>query len=117
MRDLSPEPALIRYTLRASMARMPRKSRASAPGTLAARQVTPPSVVARYVPPLPLAQTFWESTALTPRSDARVLLVCGAQVCAQSVAPKRSAGSSFMCPGPLLPQLHDPHIAEHDRSE
>src|SRR5258706_16345798 len=61
------------------MARIPRKSSASAPGTLAACQFAPPSVVLRYVPPVPLAHTILSLMALTPRSDAVVLLVCGVQ--------------------------------------
>src|ERR1035438_374458 len=52
---------------------MPRKSSASAPATVAAFQVTPPSVVASQVPPLPLANTVRASPALTPRSDANRL--------------------------------------------
>ena len=46
-------------------------------GDLAARHVAPPSVVASQVPPLPLAHTVRASTALTPRSEARVLLFAG----------------------------------------
>src|SRR5260370_7039780 len=96
MGDVSGGAALIRETVRASIARIPRKSRPSASGTLLARQVTPPSVVTSQVPPLPLAHTFRPSTAETPRSDARVLLICGAQVCAWRVAVKHSASSTFM---------------------
>src|SRR5262245_40583832 len=78
------------------MAWMPRKSTASAPATFAARQVAPPSVVTSHVPPLPLAQTVRASTALTPRREARVLLIWGTQVCAQIATVKRKAGSSFI---------------------
>src|SRR2546429_1597858 len=91
MRDLSPGPALIRYTVRVSTARIPRKSSDSAPGTLAACHVTPPSTVRRYVPPVPLAQTTRSSTALTPRSDAAVLAVCGIHACAHSPAANANA--------------------------
>jgi len=54
--------------------------------------------VTSQVPPLPLANTVRASTALTPRSEARVLLVWGAQVCARSVRVQHSAVRSFiMC--------------------
>src|SRR5450759_1807898 len=96
MRDWSPEPALIRKMVCASMALMPRKSRVSAPGTWAACHVTPPSVVTSQVPPLPLANAVRASTALTPRNDARVLLTWGAQACARRLVVKHRAGTSFM---------------------
>ena len=78
---------------------MPRKSSDSAPGTFAARQVAPPLLVTRYVPPLPLAHTVVASTALTPRREARVLLAWGIQDCAYSVPPNSSTEVSFMCLG------------------
>src|ERR1022692_3388055 len=90
MRDFSPEPILIRNTVRSSMARTARKPSDSAPGTFATSQVAPPSMVRRYVPLLPLAQTTRSFTALTPRNDAVVLLVCGVQDCATALAAARS---------------------------
>ena len=72
--------------------------RRSPPGTWAACQVMPPSVVASHVPPLPLANAVRASTALTPRSEARVLPAWGSQVCARRPAVKHRAGSSFMFP-------------------
>src|SRR5215471_18295275 len=73
------------------MARMPRKSSVSAPGTRAAIQVLPPSLVCRYVPPVPLAHTTLASTALTPRSDAVELLVCAIHCWASAAAIRRRA--------------------------
>ena len=93
MRDFSPGPMLMRKTVRASMARMPRKSRVSAPGTLAAVQVAPPSVVRRKVPAVPLAQTTWASTAEMPRSPAVVLVVWRVQDWAKAVAVRRVIGA------------------------
>src|SRR6266404_2937272 len=73
MRDASPGPAASRYAMFASTACTSRKSSASAPGTAAACQVAP-SVVRRNVPFVPLAQTTFSLTTLSPRRPAVVLL-------------------------------------------
>src|SRR5215471_13084087 len=49
----------------------------SAPGMTAALQVSPPSVVTTYVPPVPAAQTMREFTGLTEISNWLVPLCCG----------------------------------------
>src|SRR5215467_4103553 len=96
MRDFSPGPMLIRYALRSSNARMPRKSSDSAPGTLEACHVLPPSTVRSHVPPVPLAQTTRSFTALTPRRDAVVLLVCGIQLWAKEAAVKSRVATALI---------------------
>src|SRR5215472_6771441 len=53
-----------------------RNCRFSAPGTTAAFQVSPPSVVTTYVPPVPAAQTTREFTGLTEISNCVVPLCC-----------------------------------------
>src|SRR3954468_14385984 len=88
MRDWSPGPALSRYAVRASTACTSRKSSASAPGTVAARQVSPPSVVRKNVPFVPLAQTMLSLTTLSPRRLAVVLLVWGVHCAYATVAKK-----------------------------
>src|SRR5688572_17714895 len=65
MRERSPGPAASRYATSALTPSTSRNSRLSAPGTTAARQVAPPSVVRAYVPLTPLTQTTRSSTALT----------------------------------------------------
>src|SRR5271157_1076337 len=96
MRDLPPAPMLSRYAVFSSMPQTARKSRSSAPGTCAARQVTPPSVVRRKAPPVPLAQTILALTALTPRREALVPLVWRVQDCAARAAGRRRASASFI---------------------
>jgi hypothetical protein len=70
---------LNKYAVFSSTAETSRKSRFSAPGTLAACQIAPPSVVRRKVPLVPLAQTTLGLAALTPRNDAVVPLVWAIQ--------------------------------------
>src|SRR5580698_5549989 len=67
MRDWSPGPADMRKASSAEKATTARKSRFAASGTWAGVQVTPASVVRRYVPCVPLAQATSCETALTPR--------------------------------------------------
>src|SRR5713226_2363777 len=96
MRDFSPLPMLSRYAVRSSTARTARKSRSAAPGTVAARQCAPPSEVRRYVPLVPPAQTTVGLTALTPRSEAVVLLSCGTHDCAPATLASRIHNASLI---------------------
>src|SRR5581483_8007376 len=96
MRDLSPGPMLSRKTVRGSIARTARKSICSAPGTLDALQLAPPSRVTSHVPPVPLANATRALTALMPRKDALVPLVCGVPLCAPARPARETKRSSLM---------------------
>src|SRR5512143_3347437 len=91
MREASPGPAAISHAVRSSIACTSRKSSFSAPGTCAAVQVAPPSVVIRYVPCAPLAHATRSLTAATPRRDAVVFDLCGVQVWADVIAATASS--------------------------
>src|SRR4051812_21325698 len=70
------------------MAWTSRKSSFSASGTFPAVHVAPPSVVSRYVPPVPLAHATRSLTADRPRSDAVECDTCGVHDCAHAAAAK-----------------------------
>src|SRR3974390_2760170 len=96
MRDLSPLPMLSSQAVFPFNAQTARKSRDSAPGTWAACQVDPPSAVRRNVPAVPLAQTVWALTALTPRRDAEEPEVWRVQDCAARAAGSIRAKESLI---------------------
>src|ERR1022692_1760458 len=96
MRDFVPGPLLINQAVWLSNARTLRKSGSPAPGTTATCQVAPPSSVRRYAPPAPLAQTTAGLTALTPRKDAVVPLVC-ASATEAAATPVRHSASVGQC--------------------
>src|SRR5258707_2695102 len=76
MREASPGPALNRYAVVSPNALTARKSSFSAPGTIAADQFLPPSVVRTYVPIVPLAHATFGLTTQRPRKSALVSIVC-----------------------------------------
>src|ERR1017187_7764833 len=80
---------LNRYAMFSSTPCTSRKSSVSAPGTVAAVQVAPPSIVFRYVPRVPLAQTVFSFAAHTPRSDAVLPLDCAVKLCANAAPAKK----------------------------
>src|SRR5215471_7836207 len=73
-------PMDIRYATLSLTPCTSRNWRFSAPGTTAAFQVAPPSVVTTYVPPVPAAHTTRELTGLTEISSCVVPLCCGVRV-------------------------------------
>src|SRR5690242_19761851 len=95
MRELLPFPMDSRYAVFASTACTSRKSSFSAPATVPGCHVTPPSVVRRKVPPVPLAHTTLALTTLTPRRLALVFDVCGFH-CASAVLASRINVGSFI---------------------
>src|SRR5215472_7014315 len=79
MRDSLPFPIDNRYAVSPSMAYTLRKSSFSAPGTVPACQVSPPSVVRTNVPSVPLTQTTLRLTMLNPNRLASVFDFCACQ--------------------------------------
>src|ERR1043166_726187 len=81
---------------------MSRKSRLS-PVTFNFSHVLPPSIVRKTVLPEPLAHATRSLTALTPRSRALTLLVCGVQCGAMNIHSSRKQ-TRFMVVGKCVPR-------------
>src|SRR5215472_17865820 len=93
-----------------------RKSSFSAPATVPACHVSPPSVVRRNVPPVPLTQTTLRLTMLNPSRLASVFDFCGCHCAKAGKANNgRTRNTLFNRIGSRssLVSTHLPHLVPH----
>src|SRR5690349_2365162 len=101
------------------MAYTPRNSSFSAPATVPACHVSPPSVVRTNVPPVPLTQTTLPLTMLNPYRLASVFDFCGCHWAKEGETNnRRTRNALFNCMGgrsclvsTCLPHITPPYIA------